>query len=735
MQYTREQEIEALVKENQRRNREMFGPYDPRTGEGCFDMLNRTKLSIPDFIIPEMFVPNECMKTLLYQQLQQYGTIKDFIEKGMQKEYTEKLANLVTFEICKVRFREDPEFALYMEDKIEDKATGDMIPFRLNYPQRKLISVFERQRHRKKAIRVVVLKARQWGGSTLTQLYMKWIQDHRHDGWNSIILSQVKGASKKIKAMYRKAVEKQPGWTIGRPGDELQLSPFENSTDDFIVSNGTKSVRRSTLTIASFDTFDNVRGSNFHMAHYSEVAYWKKTPEHDPEGVISSIGGGIKNIEDNMEVYESTGRGASGFFYEKCQMAMDPDANDANEFLFIPFFDIELNREDIDDEYSFAAWLYDNKDKSICPKGWREEGKFFWKLWRLGASFEAINWYRHERNKYKSHSFMATEAPVDENEAFRNSGNLIFNPYAIDELQSQFKREPKYFANVIIDPNNIKYNDKALIGSDTTTVPAGSPDLSFRRKASILANSRVDYVSADESSELKIWSLPNNNILKVKNRYLVSVDIGGASNSSDYTVMTVIDRLGMVPGMHGKLSIAARWRAHCRHDILAWKAAALAHFYDDALLVIESNTADRERNANTEGDHFGTIIEEISEYYPNLYMRTSPPDKVSERVQGTYGFQTNKLTKQWVIDNLVAFLDEQLWEEPDREMYHELRIYERKEDGSMGNIDGSGNHDDVLMSTAIGLWIATTDMPKPDWKRKTSTSTSSNKAIRTEADI
>lgn len=770
MEHTREQAIEQLVSENRRRHNLMFGPYAPITGEGCYGFIStcspvhyasgvmhngypegirldpgtRVRVEIPDFFIPCMWIPVECLDILLLQQVIQYGSIKDYIERGWQKEYNDKLHSLVTFELCKLRFREDPEFALFVEDKIEDKATGNMIPFRLNFPQRKLLAIFERQRHKKKAIRVVVLKARQWGGSTLTQLYMKWIQDHRHDGWNSVILAQVKGASKKIKAMYRKAIEHQPGWTIGRPGDQLQLSPFENSTDDFIVTNGTKSVRRSTLTIASFDTFDNVRGSNFHMAHYSEVAYWKKTPEHDPEGVISSIHGGIKNIEDNIEVYESTGRGASGFFYDKCQLAMDPDNNDANEFLFIPFFDIELNQEPVDDEYAFAAWLYDNREKTTCPKGWREEGKFFWKIWRLGATFEAINWYRIERNNYKSHAFMATEAPIDENEAFRNSGNLIFNPYSIDELQQAYQRPPKYYANITLAPGN--FRAKLQIGkapspspanSDTTEGSTSALQSVLKYKSTILQGASINYVSKDEASEMKIWALPNNNILKVRNRYVVAVDIGGASNSSDYTVMTVIDRLGMVPGMHGHLTVAARWRAHCRHDILAWKAAALAHYYDNALLVIESNTADRERNSNTEGDHFGTIIEEISNYYPNLYMRSAPPEKATGQITRTYGFQTNKLTKGWLIDNLIACVDDKLWEEPDKEMYHELRIYERKEDNTMGNIEGSGNHDDVLMSTAIALWIAMTDMPKPDWKRtaKASTEETSASRLRTEADI
>lgn len=207
----------------------------------------------------------------------------------------------------------------------------------------------------------------------------------------------------------------------------------------------------------------------------------------------------------------------------------------------------------------------------------------------------------------------------------------------------------------------------------------------------------------------------NNEILKVRHRYVVSVDIGGSSEGSDYTVMTVIDRLGQIRGVKGKPRVVARWRGHARHDILAWKAAALAHLYSDALLVIESNTADRERQNNTEGDHFGTIIEEISDFYPNLYQRNSSPEKVQDRVEMRFGFQTNKLTKQWVIDNLIACVDDQLWVEPDKEMYHELRIYERKADGTLGNIEGRGNHDDILMSTAIGLWVAMNEMPVPCW--------------------
>ena len=634
-----DRDIDALVAENQSRYNEIYGPYDPWTGIGCYDFESRVCLEIPDFIIPKMYVPKECMRTLLYKNLQHYGTLKDVLIYVLHKDYdedspdTQKLRALLTFEIFKVRFREDPEFALFCTDKIEDKNTGDMIPFRLNYPQRRLIALFEKLRHEKKAIRVVILKARQWGGSTLTQLYIKWMQDFRHDGWNAIVLSQVKSTSKKIKAMYRKAVERQKGWTIGHPGTQLMLSPYENSPDDFIVTDGNKALRRSTLTVASFDNFDAVRGNNFHCAHYSEVAYWKKTPEHDPEGVISSISGGIHNIEDNIEVFESTGRGASGFFYDRCQLAMDPSNNDAYAFIFVPCFIIENDMEPVEDVRAFAEWLLRNKDRSTCPKGFRETGKFFWRMWEKGACFQAINWYRNFRNKFKTHAFCATEAPIDEEEAFRNSGNLVFNPYSIDDLRHGEVKKPKFLADIVT---------------------------SGKKSYDTIRNSKIT-IRDDGEGELKIWSLPNNQILRVSDRYVVSVDIGGKSSTSDYTVMTVLDRMGMMPSVKDKPRVVARYRGHCRHDVLAWKAAALAHYYDDALLVIESNTADREKNNNTEGDHFGSIINEIADYYPNLYQRRSSPEDTTGNVLAKYGFQTNKITKGLLIDNLEVFVYDRLW--------------------------------------------------------------------------
>lgn len=679
-------EVAAMIAENDTRNSEIFCDYDPISGVGCYDFAHRVEVNISDITFSKMYVPKECMEFELFRDIAKVGSVRVYVEKILRREFTDAHLNFFEKELYRIRMGEDPEFAIYICDKIVHKITGQLINFKLNNPQRKLLAIFEKLRKKGVPIRVVILKARQWGGSTFTQLYMKWIQDFKHpDGWSSVILAQTNGTSKRIKAMYRIAVEKQAGWTLNREGVRFKMNPFEGSLNDFIVTDGKEEIRNSTISIASFENFESLRGANFHMAHYSEVSSWNKTPEHDPEAVIAAVSGGILENADNMEVFESTGKGMSGFFYDLCQDAMN-NAESAYEFLFIPFYFIENDRLEVEDNVEFAEWLWIHKDSPENPPGYRESGQFFWRLWNLGATFEAINWYRKIRNKHMSHSSMATEAPVDPVDAFKNSGKMVFDQYNIDEMQRIYKREPKYRANIVLPPMTRKCK-------------------AYYKEANIKI--------VDEGGLLKVWEEPNNEILKVRNRYLVAVDIGGRSVNSDYSVMTVIDRMGMIESIGGVPRVVARWRGHVRHDILAWMAAALAWWYDGAELVIESNTADRNRNSNTEGDHFGTIIEEISEYYDNLYMRRVGPESVPDKIELKWGFNTNVLTKGWCIDNMVAMVDEALWDEPDSECYKEMRIYERKDDNTTGNIEGKNNHDDVVMSTAIGLYVSMKEMERP----------------------
>ena len=97
-----------------------------------------------------------------------------------------------------------------------------------------------------------------------------------------------------------------------------------------------------------------------------------------------------------------------------------------------------------------------------------------------------------------------------------------------------------------------------------------------------------------------------------------------------------------------------------------------------------------------------------------MYIRQTEVDKVTQKVTNVYGFHTNSVTKEQVIDNYVAYVEDMLYTEPDKQCYDELLIYERKEDGTLGNVEGKNNHDDIVMSTGIGLYVSQ-KMPLPEW--------------------
>ena len=200
-----------------------------------------------------------------------------------------------------------------------------------------------------------------------------------------------------------------------------------------------------------------------------------------------------------------------------------------------------------------------------------------------------------------------------------------------------------------------------------------------------------------DSNYLAVWLMPENE-KNIRDRYIVTVDVGGTGNKADYSCILVADRIAMLDG--GVPEIAACWHGHIEHDKLAWKAVEIARAYDNALLVIESNTLETE---GTEGNNFEYILNEISGRYSNLYCRTS----VQEVKQGRprrWGFHTNSSTKPMVINFLIKALRDGLYVERCMETTYELDLYEYKENGKeMGAIEG--NHDDRVMATAILVWV------------------------------
>lgn len=678
--------VSDIISENVRRYNVMFARFNPITGEGSVG--ERVSVSIPDFPTPRMWLPAAMMNNPFIKSLINRKGVAGLLASMGVDDPSPEEREAVIDRFVRLRSLHDFPFwaATFVYIKNKEVGQPDCL-FRLSYPQRRFVSMLEDMRLAGRPIRIILLKARQWGGSTTSQLYMAWLQLVHRTGLNSLIVSNYNKGSEIIKGMFKKMIDAYPVSMLHDVGEAYSVS------EDKLVGVGRSGLtqlvpqRNSTISIGSAESPDSCRGGDYALVHLSEVGLWKATDGKKPEDLVRSACSGVLFRPYTMIVYESTANGVGNFFHNEYSAAKDPEIKSQFEPLFISWFDIELYRipfADNNELTAFAQRLYDNRLNPAAPSDREESGKYLWWLWEIGASLEGIHWYVEERAKYHDHGSMASEYPSDDVEAFVNSGAAVFDKYAVETLRSTTKKPPRYIGDIYAHGRE---------GEDALR------DLKFKEDAQGL---------------LSVWNLPDplnpNDPETVSDRYLTVVDVGGRSHKADWSVIVVFDRLLMMDG--GKPSVVAQWYGHIDMDLLAWKAAQIAAFYDNSLLVIESNTLEtHDRERNVDGDQSSAILNQIKDIYPNLYARRQSEDAILQGLPVRYGFHTNVSTKPMIISTLVKVIREGLYIERDKRCIDEYLNYERKQNGSFGAKQGT--HDDLLMTRAIGLHICFYEMELP----------------------
>ena len=678
--------IQKIISENDRRNDIIYSKFDPITGEGSIG--KRVRVEIPDFIIPVQWLPESMMQVKFIKALIYAGSINKFLSEVLMVEPNEADASKVSQQLIRLRYRHDFPFWCATLVKVKKKGGGDDVLFNLWYPQRRLVELFEKSRLADEPIRIIMLKARQWGGSTTTQLYMAWLQFLHRKGLNSLIIAHQGSGSDEIKDMFDRMIADYPVEMLHSLGDvwsenEVKIVGVGKSGSIHRVPQ-----RNCKIKIGTAERPDSCRGGDYNLVHLSEVGLWKRTEGKSPEDIVRSACSGILYRPYTMIVYESTANGTGNFFHSEYQAAAypAPDAKVKSQFtpLFVPWYEIEqysLQFKSTSDMIEFATNLWNNRQNQSEMSEREESGRYLWWLWEKGATLEAINWYIHERAGKNSHAVMASEFPSDDVEAFVHSGTMVFDKYLVKEFEPACS-VPRF------------------IGELTADAAEGRQAL------------QNVHFNPDSQGNLWIWALPEiDPEVKVTNRYLVVVDIGGRSNKADWSVIAVFDRLNMIDG--DPQAIVAQWRAHCDIDRLPWIAAQIATFYDNALLVIESNTLethDRERQVEG-GDQSQYILNQISDVYSNLYARRQSEDEIRQGLPRKYGFHTNVATKPMIITTLIKVIRDRLYTERDKQVLDEYLTYERKPNNAYGAI--VGKHDDLLMTRAIGLHISLYEMDIP----------------------
>ena len=634
-----------IILENNLRLNELNSEYDPIRGIGSPLVRRGLRYSLRGqenyVFLPEGMFFNplvEDLQTFSAEELiKRYsgGIISEFLISDFEKGFTQ------------IRFYYDFEYWAFSCVKINDKITAELIPFKLNRAQRKLLKKLEEMRLKNVPIRVILLKARQWGGSTLTQVYMAWIQLIHKKNWSSAIVADVDDQARNIRGMYDKLVENYPP-----SAGKFELKPYQGSTKNKIIDG-----QGGIIGVGSVQKPDNLRSYAFNMIHMSEVGLWQDTPKKSAEDLAQSLRAGIPKIPYTLVVLESTAKGVGNFFHREYQAACTGESG--YEPVFIPWWLIEIY------QYPIEEPIKEFLDAMT---------EYHWFLWELGATLEGINWYKKfKKDENYSDWRMMSEYPSTDTEAFQSTGHRAFAPLYILNARKTCM-PPEMVGDVF---GSAQKGEDALRGVEFSPMSNGN---------------------------LWIWALPDHTI-DVANRYCEFVDIGGRTDNADFSVIKVFDRYWMLD--NGVPEVVAVWYGHLDQDLVAWKAAQIGKLYRNALVAVETNSL---RKEETEGDHFLTILDEIVPFYPNIFARTDP-EKVRQGLPVRYGFHSDIRTKPMIIDTLNAALRDRGYIERDLRACDEMDSYETKNDGRYGAVEGM--HDDHVVVTAGGVWLALSYMPAP----------------------
>lgn len=677
----RDKAVASILERNKRLTDKVNAAFDPLTGEGSTGL--RQLVTIKDFPIRKMWLPAEMLQETFVKKLLKAKSVKNFMRVN-HIERTQENADLVVEMFTRIRIRYDFPFWAYAFVRIKPKGSGGVdVPFRLRPSQRKLVEQgFGNLKVLHEPVRLIILKARQWGGSTCVQLFMAWLQLVHKMGLNSLIVAQGLSTATEIQEMFRNAIALYPARLLHDMGEQYSATETKWAGVGSVQNIHQVPQRKCKIKIGSVEKPESCRGGDYNLVHCSEVGVWKKTEGKEPEDIVDSATGGMGLDPMTMIVYESTAKGTGNFFHREWQAAKD--GNSQFKGIFIPWYEIPdrywRDFKDDAERRTFAEWLYDNRRNKNVLSDREEPGEYLWRLWTQGATLEGIHWYIEERKKYRDHGHMASEYPTDDIEAFVHSGAKVFDKYKVDAFKRDC-RPPMMMGDV---------SAKTIKGADALR------DVRF---------------AEDHQGTLWVWQLPESfPDERVLYRYLVAVDIGGRGKKADWSVIAVFDRYDMMEG--GLPAVVAQWRGHIDHDLLAWKAAQVAAFYDNALLVIESNTLEtKDKQRDVDGDQSGFILNQIKDAYPNLYARkASDSEAVTDGAETKYGFHTNTKTKPEIVSHLIEIVRDHLYIERDTQCLDELLSYELNE-GVYQAVQGC--HDDILMTRAIGLWICYREMPRP----------------------
>ena len=283
------------------------------------------------------------------------------------------------------------------------------------------------------------------------------------------------------------------------------------------------------------------------------------------------------------------------------------------------------------DEYQEYAGRYKNiYGEPLSEEDLTEKEKG---LMHEGASLEQLMWRRLKITQ-NSEEWFCQEFPSNPTEAFISTGSNVFSAAMIHErlgtlyLTKEMKLPPK-----------------------------------------------SDPILRKHKQYLKLWKLPVK-----KHKYFIGVDTAeGLGGSNDYSVISVMDEDGYQ---------CAEWRSNkVKPYEFTDVVLAMAHWYQDALLIIERASAGH------------TVLDKIvhEHRYHNIFKYKEYDQR--GRSKRKAGWETSAKSKPMMVGDFVEWFETRQCCINSKDLLEEMKLYQMVN----GSYAAASGHDDTVMAFAMAI--------------------------------
>lgn len=291
--------------------------------------------------------------------------------------------------------------------KIRTKS-GELVSLKLNEPQQRLYEVIAKRYKTGKPVRVIILKARQMGFSTLTEGIVFWATATR-ENTDSMIIAHKDEATANLFRMSKLFYEQLPApiKPMLQASNAQELN-FDKPSRDRSERKGLK----SRIRCATAGGSGQGRSYTLRNVHMSEFAFWPGDKLETYSGIMQAV----PDEPGTIVIVESTANGYDMFktLWDRAVAAQQAGDDEGFIPVFFPWYEMSEYRRPVPSGFELT-----DEERELKATFKLDDEQIAWRRWCIEVNCGG------DLNKFKQ------EYPATPDEAFIATGTCVFDKEAL----------------------------------------------------------------------------------------------------------------------------------------------------------------------------------------------------------------------------------------------------------------------------------------------------------------